>query len=390
MEKALTFSKDQKNLIWQRFVQPAGGTQPELMQFIEICETFGLNPLLGDIVFQRYNTKNGPKTNFITTRDGLLRVATHQPDFIGAPNAGVVKEGDEFEFIPSEGDVKHKFGKKRGKIIGAYAVMYHKRFRPVSVFVDFEEYFKANAKSQQQYGGSPIWDSMPTAMITKVAEVFVLKRQFPLGGLYTAEEMGIDDIGNSVPGDAGSTQPVLSQETPPTPSQSQNEKQEKPVSVKSDEQEQKQEKSEDKTQQEKSKNEQTDQQKSPDNKQKKQPAKEQPVEKQQEPEQQPKQQESQKQEVQLADTDNGSAKGREYVLENFKSGTSPSGVPFAKLTVTDQETNEEKLVLAKGQESVDLTAQIPDEQPFNMETSEENGFHFLEAVNGQRSARTAS
>ena len=120
-----------------RFVQPANGTQEEANHFIEVCETFGLNPLLGDIVFQRYETKNGPNTSFITTRDGLLRVATTQEGYVGPPNANVVREGDTFEFIPSEGSVRHEFGQKRGQILGAYAVMHHKRFRPVAVFVDF-------------------------------------------------------------------------------------------------------------------------------------------------------------------------------------------------------------------------------------------------------------
>ena len=40
---------------------------------------------------------------------------------------------------------------------------------------------------------------MPSAMIQKIAEVFVLRRQFPLGGLYTREEMSLEenDNGNS-------------------------------------------------------------------------------------------------------------------------------------------------------------------------------------------------
>lgn len=186
--KVLSFSNKQKNLIYKRFVQPQNGTIEECEQFIEICETFGLNPLLNDIVFQKFNKR----VNFITTRDGLLRVATRQKGYVGAPVANVVKEGDEFEFIPSEGKVYHKFGTKRGKILGAYAVMQHAVFKPVAVFVDFEEYYNANSGLKK--GGKPnAWDSMPSAMIQKVAEVFVLRRQFPLGGLYTREEMAIQD-----------------------------------------------------------------------------------------------------------------------------------------------------------------------------------------------------
>jgi phage recombination protein Bet len=200
VEKVLTFTNEQKSLIWNRFVKPAKGTQEEANHFIEVCETFGLNPLLGDIVFQRYETKNGPNTSFITTRDGLLRVATSQEGYVGPPNANVVREGDTFEFIPSEGSVRHEFGQKRGPILGAYAVMHHKRFRPVAVFVDFQEYFQANSgELNSKYGNKNTWDKMPSAMIQKIAEVFVLRRQFPLGGLYTREEMSLEenDNGNS-------------------------------------------------------------------------------------------------------------------------------------------------------------------------------------------------
>nr|WP_246880531.1 RecT family recombinase [Sporosarcina sp. 6E9] len=190
-------------MIWNRFVQPAKGTQEEANHFIEVCETFGLNPLLGDIVFQRYETKNGPNTSFITTRDGLLRVATTQEGYVGPPNANVVREGDTFEFIPSEGSVRHEFGQKRGPILGAYAVMHHKRFRPVAVFVDFQEYFQANSgEINSRYNNKNVWDKMPSAMIQKIAEVFVLRRQFPLGGLYTREEMSLEENDNGNSGNA--------------------------------------------------------------------------------------------------------------------------------------------------------------------------------------------
>lgn len=327
MEKVLIFSQEQKSLIWSRFVGPNGGTQEEARHFVEVCETFGLNPLLGDIVFQKYETKQGARTNFITTRDGLLRIAAQHPDYIGAPCAAEVREGDEFEFIPSEGNVRHVFGQKRGNIIGAYAVLYHKRFRPCAVFVNFAEYFKANARSQRKngQGGSPIWDAMPTAMIVKIAEVFVLRRQFPLGGLYTAEEMGLEEFKSE----------QVDFITDPEKSPENN----KPEPLKS-------------AHQHKLKEEQ--------------PADEEP-------------QSSPKEENQLNPTGNTNSKG--FILKQYDSGVSPSGIPYAKLHVVDQESKEEKLVLAKGVESVELTRQIPEEEAFLMDIREENGYLFLESVN---------
>lgn len=176
---------------------------------------------MGDIVFQKF----GERVNFITTRDGLLRVATRQPGYVGAPNANVVREGDIFKFKPSEGEVYHEFGTKRGKILGAYAVMKHKEHNPVAVFVDFDEYYNANSGLKNSRSGKPnVWDTMPSAMIVKVAEVFVLRRQFPLGGLYTREEMGIDEMdqdSQNLP-----VQPVSNNPKPEQISQEQDNKQE--------------------------------------------------------------------------------------------------------------------------------------------------------------------
>lgn len=327
MEKTLVFSQEQKSLIWSRFVEPSGGTQEEARHFVEVCEAFGLNPLLGDIVFQKYEPKQGARTNFITTRDGLLRIAAQHPDYVGAPCAAEVREGDEFEFIPSEGNVRHVFGQKRGNIIGAYAVLYHKRFRPCAVFVNFNEYFKANAYSQRgnEKGGSSSWDAFPAAMIIKVAEVFVLRRQFSLGGLYTAEEMGIEEF------------KCEQVKIAPDPEKNPGSDMPEPVQP---------------THQHKPKEERTAY-----------------GEAQSRP----------KEESQKNTADEADSKG--FILKHYDSGVSPSGIPYAKLHVVDQESKEEKMVLAKGEESVELTRQIPEEETFLMDVREENGYLFLESVN---------
>lgn len=354
MEKALTFSKEQKSLVWQRFVQPNGGTEEEAKHFIEVCETFGLNPLLGDIVFQRYETRQGPRTNFITTRDGLLRIASQQKDYVGAPVSNVVREGDEFEFIPSEGNVKHKFGKKRGKILGAYAILKHRRFHPVSVFVDFDEYFKANARSQG--GKSPIWDTMPSAMIQKVAEVFVLRRQFPLGGLYTAEEMGLDDVE-----DGGGGNEVAQLKQPSQPSQD--------VTPQLEEERKEQRKKVEVEDEKPIETSAPDASKAGDEQQEVSEEEETPV---------------------SNETSSPNQPDGKYVLVERDSGKSRSGVPFTKVKVQDQTNGEEILVLAKGEEGVQLAESIPEDQPFHMEIQEKNGFKFLESVNGKKEKQGAA
>lgn len=334
MKKLIQFTEEQKGLIWDRFVAPANGTVEEAKHFVEFCETLGLNPFTGDIVFQRYETKQGPRISFITTRDGLLRIASNSPDYVGAPIANVVREGDQFEFISSEGDVKHRFGNKRGKILGAYAVVYHKRYRPIAVWVEFEEYFKANAYSQG--GKSPVWDKMPSAMIIKVAESFALKRQFPLGGLYTAEEMGIELSEN---GPIQQPLQTLSVSQEPNLPSEQSE-----------------------------------------------PEKETDIEPQAEVEQ-PQPQETPepltpvlKEEEFLPESETPE---KNFTLIGLETGTSPSGLDFAKIQVCNRETGEQYLVLAKGKEAVELAKTIPNDAPFALETITENGFQFLKFVNGQ-------
>ncbi|MEM1505618.1 recombinase RecT [Domibacillus sp. 8LH] len=278
-------------------------------------------------MFQKYETKQGARTNFLTTRDGLLRIAAQHPDYVGAPCAAEVREGDEFELIPSEGTVRHVFGQKRGNIIGAYAVMNHKRFRPCAVFVNFQEYLEANAHSQREggQGGSPMWDAMPSAMIIKVAEVIVLRRQFPLGGLYTAEEMGLEEFKSEQADLVPDYQESLERATPESA---------------------------------------------------------QPIHHQEREEDPPSDEEpksNSKEESQPNSFEETKSKG--FVLKYYDSGVSPSGIPYAKLYVVDQESKKEKLVLAKGEESIELTRQIPEEGTFLMDVREENGYLFLESVN---------
>jgi phage recombination protein Bet len=184
MEKLIKFNQEQLNMV-RHLVALEKGTEMEFKLFVEYCETVGLNPIMRQIMFQKRESKYGPRWYPLTTRDGYLWKARTSNDFIGGPRAGVVREGDEFGFDNVTGLVNHQFGAKRGNILGAWAVMKHKRYEPASTFVEFKEYSDAGANN-------PVWRSNPTAMIQKVAEVFVMRRQFPVDGLYTVEEFGVN------------------------------------------------------------------------------------------------------------------------------------------------------------------------------------------------------
>jgi phage recombination protein Bet len=176
-----------------------GATDDELKMFINIAQKYGLDPFVKEIWFikrvKKSKDKNGnwdykrlpngeidysnAETIIMTSRDGYLKIAQGNPEFdgiIGFP----VKEGDVFEIDAQNYQVTHKFGTKRGKIIGAWAKVDHKHRKPVIVYADFQEYNSDTSNTWKQY---------PSAMIQKVAEVLALKRQFGISGLVTKEEM---------------------------------------------------------------------------------------------------------------------------------------------------------------------------------------------------------
>lgn len=174
MENQVSVGFDNKQVELIKNTVAKGATDDELEMFMYLATQYNLDPFKKEIWFMKY----GGKTNIMTSRDGYLKYAQLNPEFEGLMSF-VVKEGDEFEIDASEYKISHKFGTKRGKILGAWARCDRKGKRPFIAYVDFDEY---NKKQN-------VWNSYPSAMIQKVAEVFVLKRAFGINGLVTKEEI---------------------------------------------------------------------------------------------------------------------------------------------------------------------------------------------------------
>jgi phage recombination protein Bet len=336
MEKVIKFSKEQKALIFNRFVAPMNGTKEEGMHFIEYCEMLGLNPLLNDIVFQKYETKFGPRVSFVTTRDGLLRVAVRDENYVGPPISNVVREGDHFEFLPAEGTVIHKFGEKRGRILGAYAVLYHRKFRPYACWAEFQEYFKANARSQG--GKSQVWDSYPSTMIEKVAEAFALKRQFPVvGGLTTEEELGME--GNiSAPQEIAE---VKHQDLPKSVQSPTIQTQQTQVQTKLED-----------------------------------PAMDMETETEREKPAMDMETETEREKIEIQTQE---SKGIIVQIVSIQKGKTGNGTPYAKINIR-KEGGEEVIVLARDEEKIKIVENLQQGQKVRMEVEEMDGFHFIKGV----------
>lgn len=166
-----TYTPEQVNTI--RNTVAKGASDDELSMFMHISQTYGLDPFMKEIFY------SAKMKTIMTSRDGYLKIAQRDPNFDGLQSMAVC-ENDDFSIDMQTNSINHKFGKgDRGKVIGAWAICYHKQRKPVIAYADYSEYNK----------GNNIWNTYRSAMSCKVAEAFSLKRQFGISGLVTVEEM---------------------------------------------------------------------------------------------------------------------------------------------------------------------------------------------------------
>ena len=129
-------------------------TDSQFRMFIEVCKATGLNPFLKEIWYV-------PSVGVMAGRDGYLRKANEHPQFDGMETR-VERDAKD---IP----------------IKAVCTVWRKdRNHPVIAEAYYNEYKK----------GGNVWQTYPSAMISKVAEVLALKRSFAINGVVTEEEIG--------------------------------------------------------------------------------------------------------------------------------------------------------------------------------------------------------
>ena len=177
----LAFNHEQKQLIKDTVAK--GASDNELALFLHLAQTYGLDPFAKEIWCLKYGNQ---AATIFTSRDGYLKIANGRLEMDGIQsdavyeNDGLIKQAD--------GTIQHTYGTpERGKLIGAYAMVFRKdRSRAAYFYAPMAEY---NA------GSNPTWRKYPTAMIIKVAEACALKRAFSISGLVTQEEMDVSQEG---------------------------------------------------------------------------------------------------------------------------------------------------------------------------------------------------
>lgn len=166
-----------------------GTSDTELALFIYTASSTGLNPLLKEIWCYKDNKGN---LLIFAGRDGFLKKAQQHPKYAGMRSASV-REKDIFEIDIPKGVINHQIANEsnaaRGKITGAYAVVFRKDEEPTVVWVDFETYNK----------GYSAWKSHSDDMIIKVAEIKALKKAFGMAEMQSPYDWNVTTDGRANP-----------------------------------------------------------------------------------------------------------------------------------------------------------------------------------------------
>lgn len=147
-----------------------GTSKVELAYFLSLAKSVGLNPFNKEI----WCYKDGKGNLLIFSgRDGFLKKAQQNPTFNGMRSSEVC-EKDAFGIDIANNVVNHTItNAERGKIIGAYAIVFRKDGEPTVEWVEFAAYNK----------GFNAWKTHPAEMIKKVAESHALKKAFGITGV---------------------------------------------------------------------------------------------------------------------------------------------------------------------------------------------------------------
>jgi len=155
-------------------------TEKEVMLFLKLCESQKINPFLREAYLVKYGSS---PAQIIAGKELFTKRAEAHPDYAGS-KAGIIILNSNGEYVEREGTM---FLAELGEtMVGGWAEVYRKGYTtPIKNTVTLREYDS----------GKSVWASKKGTMIRKVALVQSLREAFPnvLGGLYTSEEMSIND-----------------------------------------------------------------------------------------------------------------------------------------------------------------------------------------------------
>lgn len=178
-------------------------TMPEFKFFTSLCKARGLNPFLKEAYCIKYG-KN--PAQIVVGKDAVLKRAIKNPNYDGMESGVIVQVKETGEIIERKGTF---YLRDSENLVGGWAKVYRKDWQhPTYCSVGFDEV--AQKKSDGSLNAN--WSGKGATMVEKVAKVRALRETFveELGGMYEAEEMGVDLPNETAP----QKQEIIQQDEP--------------------------------------------------------------------------------------------------------------------------------------------------------------------------------
>ena len=178
-------------------------TMPEFKFFTSLCKARGLNPFLKEAYCIKYG-KN--PAQIVVGKDAVLKRAIKNTNYDGMESGVIVQNKETSEIIERKGTF---YLRDSENLVGGWAKVYRKDWQhPTYCSVGFDEV--AQKKSDGSLNAN--WSGKGATMVEKVAKVRALRETFveELGGMYEAEEMGVDLPNETAPQE----QEIIQQDEP--------------------------------------------------------------------------------------------------------------------------------------------------------------------------------
>lgn len=179
-------------------------TKPEYMMFTSLCKARGLNPFLKEAYCIKFNDKT--PAQIVVGKDAVLKRAIKNPNYDGMESGVIVQNKETGEIIERKGTF---YLRNEETLVGGWAKVFRKDWQhPTYCSVAFDEV--AQKKSNGELNSN--WSGKGATMVEKVAKVRALRETFveELGGMYEAEEMGVDLPNETAP----QKQEIIQQDEP--------------------------------------------------------------------------------------------------------------------------------------------------------------------------------
>lgn len=178
-------------------------TMPEFKFFTSLCKARGLNPFLKEA----YCIKFGKQpAQIVVGKDAVLKRAIKNPNYDGMESGVIVQIKETGEITERKGTF---YLRESENLVGGWAKVFRKNWQhPTYCSVAFDEV--AQKKSDGSLNAN--WSGKGATMVEKVAKVRALRETFveELGGMYEAEEMGVDLPNETAP----QKQEIIQQDEP--------------------------------------------------------------------------------------------------------------------------------------------------------------------------------